>query len=128
MYWKVQFFTNTNPFLDFFNMIQRILDKPLYECEEIFLAILHLQTLPYQNRVVAIFFSSIYGCHFVLKNGRYISRGSKTQFTCNQVEKHVILFVWLQGFQIRYIFLCHSGNSSTPRLVVSLEISTLCTQ
>ena len=50
----------------------------------------HLQTLPYQNQVVAIFFSCIYGCHF--ENGRFI-QGVENPTYFNQVEKHVILFV-----------------------------------
>ena len=35
------------------------------------LSILHLQTLLYQNGVVAIFFSCIYGCHFEFKNSLF---------------------------------------------------------
>ena len=46
----------------------------------ILLAILHVQTLPYQNQVVAIFFSCKYGCHFEFENGRFI-QGSKNELT-----------------------------------------------
>ena len=56
----------------------------------LFLAILPLQTLPYQNRVVGNFSSCMHGCHFEFKMADLYSflQGSK-----NQVEKHVILFV-----------------------------------
>ena len=65
-----------------------------YSCYTlILLTILHLQTLPYQNRVVGIFSPCRYGCHFEFKMADLYIGMEKSTYS-NQVEKHVILFVW----------------------------------
>ena len=58
----------------------------------ILLATLHLQTLPYENQVVAIFFFANMAAIINLKWPIY-TRVEKSTYS-NQVKKHAILYVW----------------------------------
>ena len=80
-----------------------------YFCCSLFsFAILHLQTLPYQNQVVAIFPQCMYGCHFEFKmadlyRDRKINKLQSSWKACDLVRL-IIRFLKMYGLLICPMF------------------------